>query len=158
MAISSPPPRGTVLVAVLFVVTAVGGCSGTEAPLAPVEGTVTRGGRPVAHAQVIFMADGDSKGPRAMGITDESGHFRLTLDDGKDGAPVGHHRVCVVDTTAAAERFGMAAKRLAPDKALLTKPVGKSTPIPATYGRPEETPLRADVRAGGSQTIDFQIP
>ena len=153
----APAVRRVSPLAALLVLVAVG-CSGSDAPLAPVEGTVTRNGRPVAHAQVTFMADDDTRGPRATGITDEAGRFRLATDDGKDGAPVGRHRVCVIDTTVTAERFGMVAKRLAPDKAAPVKPAGKSTPIPSAYGRPAETPLRAEVRAGASQTIDFQIP
>ncbi|MBP3955779.1 carboxypeptidase regulatory-like domain-containing protein [Gemmata sp. G18] len=167
MSTSNPAPRGSrsrsaqavrrVSPLAALLVLLAGGCSSSDTPLAPVEGTITRNGRPVAHAQVTFMVDDDGRGPRATGVTDEAGRFRLATDDGKDGCPVGRHRVCVIDTTVTAERFGMVAKRLAPDKAAPVKPAGKSTPIPPAYGRPAETPLRAEVRAG-AQTIDFQVP
>jgi hypothetical protein len=143
----------------VFLLVAACGCSKSGVTFAPVEGTVTCNGRPVSYAQVIFVVDEDNRGPRAVGITDEAGHFRLATDDGKDGAPVGRHRVCVIDTSAMAEKLGKFVKHapevpgrgVAPKKA-----VGKAA-IPPEYGRPAGTPLRAEVRPG-AQTIDFQVP
>ncbi len=152
-------PRALTLACWVLLVT-VCGCSAPETPFAPVEGTVTRNGRPVPHAQVIFFAEEDGHGPRSTAITDEAGHFRLAADDGRDGAPVGHHRVCVVDTAVVTERFGLAAKHASHEfsakAATAKKATGKAT-IPPVYGRPADTPLRAEVRSG-SQTIDVQLP
>ncbi|MBN9119614.1 MAG: carboxypeptidase regulatory-like domain-containing protein [Planctomycetes bacterium] len=149
-----PALRGAVLLVIAC------GCSGPNITFAPVEGTVTRNGKPLPRAQVIFYADEESGGPRATGLTDEAGKFRLATDDGKEGAPVGRHRVCVLDTNAAAERLGLLAKHGPPDgagKGVQPKAAGKSAPVPPEYGRPAETPLRAEVRPG-PQTLNFQIP
>ncbi|VTR95455.1 Uncharacterized protein OS=Blastopirellula marina DSM 3645 GN=DSM3645_16785 PE=4 SV=1 [Gemmata massiliana] len=148
----------TALLGVLLSAIAVG-CSGSDTKLAPVEGTVTRHGRPIPHAQVIFVAEGDAGGPRATGVTDGSGKFRLTTDDGKDGAPIGRHRVCVIDTSAITDKMGLLSKQSVPEniaKHATTKSVNKGSSIPAQYGRPTDTPLRVDVRAG-AQAIELQI-
>ena len=146
--------------AALLVAVAAGCAREPEIRFAPVEGTVTRNGKPVPRAQVVFLADGDTHGPRATGVTDDAGRYRLTADDGQNGAPVGRHRVCVIDTTLVAERLGLVAQHLpnkAAEKAPVPKVIGKPTGIPAGYGRPAETPLRAEVKPE-PQTIDFQIP
>lgn len=135
------------------------GCSGPSNTFAPVEGVVTRNGRPVPRVQVVFFADGDSRGPRATGLTDDAGRFRLVTDDGKEGAPVGQHRVCVIDASKLAGRVGLLANRGADaaNKAPQSKPTDKAAAIPPQYARPADTPLRAEVRPG-AQTINFQIP
>jgi hypothetical protein len=53
------------------------GCGRAEFMFFPVEGTVTKGGRPLHNVEVVFLADPDSGtvGPRASGITDETGHY-----------------------------------------------------------------------------------
>ncbi|VTR92767.1 Uncharacterized protein OS=Blastopirellula marina DSM 3645 GN=DSM3645_16785 PE=4 SV=1 [Gemmata massiliana] len=137
------------------------GCSGSDTTLAPVEGTVTRNGRPVPHAQVIFVAEGGTRGPRASGVTDGTGRFRLTTDDGKDGAPIGHHRVCVIDASTVIEKMGVLSKQPTPTpetiaKLASTKSTNKGSSIPAQYGRPTDTPLRIEVRPG-SQAIELQV-
>jgi hypothetical protein len=117
-----------------------GGCQrGNKWNLAPVEGTVTKDGHPLADIQVFFLADAEAgtQGPRARGITDESGHYQLRTDNGDDGAAVGWHHVCIVDPQAK------------PDT-----PEEKRR-IPSRYGRFSETPLRAQV---GSEPLVFDIP
>jgi hypothetical protein len=135
---------------------AVCGCSRPDITFAPVEGTITRNGKPVPHAQVVFMAEEGTQGPRAIGLTDDSGRFRLTRDDGKEGAPVGRHRVCVIDMTTASEKVSRRGRepagRPAPVRKATVTPV-----IPPEYSRPGDTPLRAEVKPG-QQTIDFQVP
>ena len=161
MAISDPARAAARTPWAAAVLIAACGCSGPTVTFAPVEGTVTRDGRPLARVQVIFLADGDSHGPRATGITDDAGRFRLTTDDGKTGAPVGRHRVCVIDATTAAERLGRIANGIPhgePGKESRAKtPAGKTSAVPPAYGRAEETPFRAEVRPG-AQIIDFRIP
>ncbi len=70
----------------------VAGCSGTDAPaLAPVSGTVTLKGAPLAEAQVTLVPE---KGPVAMGISDLEGKFKLKTGS-LDGAVVGSGKVAV---------------------------------------------------------------
>jgi hypothetical protein len=143
----------------VFLLVAACGCSKSGVTFAPVEGTVTCNGRPVPYAQVIFVVDTDNQGPRAVGVTDEAGHFRLATDDGKDGAPVGRHRVCVIDASTMAAKVGKMVKHApeVPGKGAPLKKATSKPAIPPEYGRPAGTPLRAEVRPG-AQTIDFQLP
>src|SRR5262245_51469786 len=76
-----------------------GGCHRSQAwNLAPVEGTVTKGGRPLQGVEVVFLADSDADtmGPRAAGRTDEAGRYRLRSDIGEDGVVVGKYRVLIL--------------------------------------------------------------
>lgn len=70
-----------------------GGCS-AKVPLAEVGGTVTRAGKPQAKVWVRFApAEG---GRPAEGRTDGEGRFRLDYSRGRQGAPLGKHRVMVL--------------------------------------------------------------
>src|SRR5262245_20110563 len=92
---------------VLALTTAAGGCQQRPTlDLAPVEGTVSKGGRPLANIEVVFLADADTEtqGPRASGITDKAGHYRLRSHNGDDGVVVGKHRVLVVDFEVAMKK------------------------------------------------------
>jgi hypothetical protein len=147
-----------------------GGCQRRQTwNLAPVEGAVTKGGRPLANVQVIFLADVEAgtQGPRASGRTDEVGYYRLRTDNGGDGAVVGQYRVCIHD-----------AHRLQPGQALPRRPskeaatlkkaqeeqewsrfkekASASPRVPPAYGRPNETPLRVEVQPG-RQVIDLEV-
>ena len=147
----------------LLLAPGAGGCV-PEVPLAPVEGVVTKAGKPVAKVEVIFMTDGGTAGPRARATTDAQGRYQLRTDTGMEGAPVGPHRVCLIDQAHAAEQtlaagiMNASTKMLQNAKAdkLGGRPVAQSR-IPPQYGRPAETPLRADVQRG-PQTVNFEIP
>lgn len=150
----------------LLLVAGACGC-GRGPEFAPVEGAITRGGRPLTKVEVLFYADGDTRGPLAAGLTDDQGRYRLRTETGADGAVVGRYRVCVNDRSVM-PGFGMpipvapgVAKSLPPEIAKPHKQAdGKkaATPrIPPQYSRFAETPLRAEVTPGGS-TIDLQIP
>ena len=59
----------------------VAGCGGQEYPLAPVAGSVTLDGKPLANIHVTFLpqAKGKSRnaGPASCGVTDAEGRFIL---------------------------------------------------------------------------------
>jgi hypothetical protein len=148
-------PRSISRVALLGVLAALaaaaGGCRrGPTWNLAPVEGTVSKGGRPLASVRLVFLADAGTVGPRAAGITDDAGHYRLRTDHGEDGAVVGKHRVVILE----AERLpsAQARRRDGPLKKAADGPLG-----PPQYRRFDQTPLRAEVHPG-PQTLDFDIP
>jgi hypothetical protein len=132
-----------------------------------VEGIVTKGGRPLANVQVIFLADVEAgtQGPRASGLTDEAGHYRLRTDAGDDGAAVGTYRVCLHDThRVALQSFGRLRKEASNAEGIqkkvkeFNKEAGSPSPrVPPNYGRPNDTPLRAEVHPG-PQTRDFDVP
>lgn len=76
------------------------GCGGGDArlPVHPVEGVITRGGKPLANALValhpkVKPAKGDSIAPN--GQTDENGVFKVSTYDANDGAPEGEYAVTV---------------------------------------------------------------
>jgi hypothetical protein len=156
-----------------LVAAAAGGCQrGPTWKLAPVEGTVTKGGRPLAHIQVIFVADLDAgtQGPQARGITDKTGHYRLRTNNGDNGAVVGKHRVVILDLEARMKGLFLrtsrrpqpkATARLSPENAKSLEvqlKLGAEVPqVPPRYGRFNETPLRVEVHPG-PQTLSFDIP
>jgi hypothetical protein len=75
----------------------IAGCSNEPYRVAPVSGTVTLDGKPVAQVAVMFqpMAEGTpNPGPGSFGITDADGRYSLKLV-GKEspGGVVGKHKV-----------------------------------------------------------------
>jgi len=156
----------------LALVAAAGGCQRRQTwDLAPVEGAVTKGGRPLANVQVIFLADVEAgtQGPRASGITDAAGHYRLRTDNGEDGATVGKYRVVLLDPTVSKGRVERAPRRPQPKEATQRLPpenaprlqnqrnkAEDSRMLLLRYGRFNETPLRVEVRTG-PQGIDLDV-
>ncbi len=86
------------------------GCGAGDYDLAPVSGTVTLDGKPVAGARVIFEPQRSgqealSAGPGSDGITDDDGRYSLrTTADGQRGAVVGNHSVTISTFHAEADR------------------------------------------------------
>jgi hypothetical protein len=115
-----------------------GGCSRNPQTYV-VSGTVSYRGKPLGNAGVTFVPH---YGRPAMAITDAHGRFRLRTYDLADGAVLGEHAVCV-----------MKSETPAPDAAH-PYPCGRLL-VPARYGNPLKTPLRATVTAGGPN--DFQL-
>jgi hypothetical protein len=153
-----------VLVLGVLAVTA-GGCGRTEFTFHPVEGTVTKGGRPLGNIEVVFLADPDAGtvGPRAAGRTDAAGHYRLRTDNGDDGAVAGKHLVLILDVEIRTGRMGRSpqpkdAARLPPELAKHLKEPPKTTAdeprVPPRYASITETPLRAEV---GREPLVFDI-
>jgi hypothetical protein len=144
----------------LAVAAAAGGCQrGSTWNLTPVAGTVTKEGHPLAHVQVIFLADVEAgtQGPRASGFTDQKGHYRLR-NDNDDGTVVGKHRVLVLVPKARREpmkRLGSGSQPKQAAQFLLED--GKrpnEQQVPPRYGSIKETPLRAEV---GAEPMVFDI-
>lgn len=74
------------------------GC-GTDLPLAPVSGTVTFEGQPLAGASITTQpigVDSNSPGSGSFGQTDDQGRFELELvKPAVKGAIIGEHRVII---------------------------------------------------------------
>ena len=73
------------------------GCGHRDASLAEVRGDVTFCGQP-AIAEVLFeplAESGQSSGRASSATTDDSGQFRMMLDDTQAGAKIGRHRITI---------------------------------------------------------------
>jgi hypothetical protein len=120
------------------------GCGGPdhELVLAPVSGTVTYNGEPLADAMVAF--DPEEGGRIASGKTDEDGRYRLTTVEGYDGAIVGRHGVTVV--------------KVAPTPAPhISDPDAGKPLIPEKYFDASTSELTAEVVEGENNVFDFEL-
>jgi hypothetical protein len=161
--------RRTILCGLLALAAAAEGCQrGKPWDLVPVEGTVTKNGRPLANIEVVFLADADAgtRGPRTSGTTDEAGRYRLRTDGGDTGAVVGKHRVILRDFEATRKQLVRSFRdkqrrepvRPSPEMAKRLEEELKNSAdaprVPPRYERIDETPLRADV---GHDPVTFNI-
>jgi len=110
----------------------LGGCGESGPQLAPVSGTVTLDGQPLATADVLFQPEEAMKSP-SVGQTDAAGHFVLAYKRGVLGAVVGPHTV-----------------RISVSRELVRNPPN----IPARYDAQSE--LRSDVKRGDN-TFEFNL-
>jgi hypothetical protein len=130
------------------------GCGGSGPVVVPVQGTVTREGKPLAGAAVMFLPA--AGGRPATGVTDQAGVFHLQTFKPLDGALLGEHRVSValpeagsgpgVQTDGGVSVSGSSGKAVA-----IPMPTGFER-----YARPEESGLTATV-TGAGQTFAFDL-
>ena len=132
----------------MLVVTAAG-CGSSPYDFAPVSGTVTLDGQPVAGARVIFEPQRSGKealeaGPGSDGKTDEDGRYTLaTTDAGETGAVVGPHTVMISTYQAEIDRTRDSSR------------VVRKEEIPARYLEPGA--LTFEVLPEGSDQADFAL-
>jgi hypothetical protein len=124
--------------------------------MADVSGTITLKGKPLANAEVHFVA-GKTAG---FGVTDENGRYQLVR-----GAPVGECKVYfkVVPQGGDVSRIDMSipgmdeeqakAMRMGQGKSFATK----KPLLPPEYTDPEKTKLTFNVPPGGTKEADFKL-
>jgi hypothetical protein len=131
--------REIAFVAAAFIVAAVGGCKkGPATPaLVEVEGTIRLDGQPLKHVTVTFSPV-ERPQRTAIGVTDDSGHYRLTCE-GKPGACPGEHLVTI--------REGPLPQNISKSKSDVTKYIESlgGRPLPRKYMNLVDTPLTANV-------------
>ncbi len=66
------------------------GCGESGPEIAPVEGTITLDGKPLANASVVFVPE---NGRPAGGTTNSAGKYVLTFSEGREGAMPGKNKV-----------------------------------------------------------------
>jgi len=127
---------------------AASGCGG-HGKIAPVSGTVTLNGKPVADVAVTFqpmLVDGNiNPGPSAFGVTGPDGRYtaKLVTTEEAKGATVGKNQV----------RF---SAYVPVDPNYDGPPKAKPTvQIPARYW--SDSKIEFDVPAGGTSSADFQL-
>ena len=115
---------------------------------APVSGTVTMNGKPLAGALVIFSPiakEGSiDAGPGSSGKTNDKGEYTLTSDTGGTGAFVGKHRVSV---SLMNPGTGESDDRRRPGQLV--------NQVPVKYNG--KTELTYKVPAGGTDKADFAL-
>jgi len=84
----------------VFFTAGLSGCGGTTVAeslpeTAPVSGVVTLNGKPIMSATVTFVPMGATKGVECVGVTDDSGKYKLQQIRGAEGAPAGEYRVVI---------------------------------------------------------------
>lgn len=135
-------PRAGLAHAAAFVALALAaGCGQGGPATAPVVGTVTLDGRPLAGALVLFQP---SQGVPARGITDDDGGFSLTTFASGDGALVGPHRVAVSKFTIS----GVQADASGVSGPVAPGGVKQTWITPQKYASPAESGLEVEVARG----------
>jgi len=134
------------------------GC-GQEAPPATVEGTLRMNGKPLDNCLITFLPEPgqEAAGPHSTGLTDQRGYYRLRLDDQREGASVGWHRVTVEDLSVSTgvRRRDHGTVDEQTDETTPPPPVRHSR-VPARYNSPKDTPLRKEVKPG-RQVVDLDV-
>jgi hypothetical protein len=108
----------------------------------PVDGTLTRGGKPLASFAVTFLP---TEGRHSVGFTDANGHFVLAYTMNQKGALRGKHKVFVQYNSGEASYDQ-------PSKA------GRPSDLRAIhekYGSAEATPL--EVQIDGPKTVELKL-
>jgi hypothetical protein len=119
-------------------------CGIGHKPVYPVRGEVRVNGQIPVHAQVAFFPVNDTADDAVhpAGRVDDQGRFTLTSYAKGDGAPEGEYRVTVA--------WFLASGRPNDDSPPLNY-------LPASYARPDSTPLHAVVSKGGVQLQPFEL-
>jgi hypothetical protein len=127
------------------------GCS-SGPTYAPVEGTVSKGGKPLANVRVEFWPE--SPGMKSTAVTNADGRYTLKSEDSQQtGAIVGSHRVVLKDLDLYGDQFlGRKAENIADLSG------GKKQRFTKAYGEAATTQLKKTVVAGQMNTIDLDVP
>jgi hypothetical protein len=129
------------LVSVLALAALSCGDGETRKPVYPVRGQLFADGKPAAGAYALFhpASDADPHATRPHGQVDQDGTFVLSTYGANDGAPVGDYIVT------------LEWRKTVPGHG----PRGPSL-LPAEYGTPKESPLRASVKAESNNLPPFE--
>jgi len=128
-------PFSRLVAAGLMLLFAAGGCGKPE--MGRVSGRITKNGKPVAGLTVIFYTPNR---PVAQGMTDADGRYTLSTRRLNDGAYAGRQKVAVQTS-------------FNPDGS----PLSQHGELAPNIGDLATTPLEAEVKAGTSNTCDFDL-
>lgn len=132
------------------------GCTQTPdgPPLVPAAGTVALDGKPLPAADILFIAQGDTKGNGAVARTGTDGKFELVQADNRSrkGIPIGEYKVIL-------------SKLVKPDgtdyipdpNAGPIDTGGFKELLPAVYTEQERSKLTATIPPEGTQTLEFKL-
>jgi hypothetical protein len=137
-----------------------GGCNTDgRRPVAPVSGTVTYDGNPVAGATVIFLSN--SGEPAATGITAADGTFRLSTYGEADGAVPGSYAVTVTKLEGGASNEAGAPFDPVADMEAAARNTAPPPParhlLPEKYAAAVSSPLKFTVEAAGGNRFAIEL-
>jgi hypothetical protein len=107
------------------------GCGPDGPKIVKVEGTVTRGGKPVPNIALTMTPI--AGGRPSWGMADESGKFKMQYTIDQDGAIVGKHRVSVEFPPSSPQEendLAMGKKQRSKDQREIAKKYGDSATSP----------------------------
>lgn len=156
-------------IGVFLLLAFLAGCSGggdgykPRAKTYKVTGKVTFLGSPLIGASVAFSPTGDQ--PVAVGMTDDNGEFTLMTYKAKDGAAAGDYQVAVMLVDSGDESASPEIAHAPNQESYVPvdthklansgKKAGRA--LPAKYGDPKKSPLKATVEAGTTNEFEFDI-
>lgn len=138
------------LFAVMFLSIIVGGCGSGGPAMAPVSGTVTLKGKPVTKGTIIFESSGNRP---STGKIQDGKIVEVTTFETGDGVPIGSHNVAInITAEASSAVVANPGETAARDRNYM----GGASLIPAKFGDPTTSGLKADVVAGENE-LKFDI-
>ena len=146
-----------ILALALCVLPGCGGGGPDRPTMAPVSGTVTLDGKPLAGANIRFFSE-DQSAETATGVTDGEGKFQLTTYNTNDGAVPGAYKVAVsmIQSGQAGNVPETEPDALNPPPAEMAEPDSGESSIPPQYLSPDTSPLKQTVMEGPNEfTIEL---
>ena len=115
-------------------------------------------GKPLDNCLITFLPEPgqETTGSHSTGLTDRDGHYRLRLDDQREGASLGWHRVTVQDLSVSTGVLRRDHGTIDDETHEATPPPVRRSRVPARYSLPKDTPLREETKPG-RQVIDLDV-
>jgi hypothetical protein len=139
------------------------GCS-ESLPVAPVSGTITFEGRPLAGAGITtqpIARDSPNPGAGSFGVTDEEGRYELELvKPARKGAIIGEHRVMIEKPARPAAKGPSNVSVEGDVQVWVDDPRSNSNRAPAKDDWPHrftDGSLRLTVPPDGTDSADFHL-
>lgn len=134
------------------------GCSqsSNQKPVYPVNGHVTFEGKPVTRATILFASvDGGDRALQPNATTDEQGNYTLTSYKSNDGAPEGEFIVSIFWPGPRSKKSSSPSPD--PEEESEKNLLGPDR-LKGRYYPLLKSPLRATVKQGQNNVLDFALP
>jgi hypothetical protein len=123
----------------------------------PVRGTIRLEGKAMpGGGSIAFIPMEHQKGKTAGGEIRENGTYELSTYSNGDGSMAGYFRVVIIQATATEPHASIPDGQPVPKEGLQGMTVAIEDQIPAAYGDPSKSPLRATVEPT-SNVLNFDL-
>jgi hypothetical protein len=142
----------------ISLVAVVAGCNNSDRqPVYPVRGTIRLEGNAMpGGGSIAFIPMEKQKGKTAGGEIRENGTYELTTYSVGDGSMAGYFRVVITQSTAMEPREAPPDGQPLPEGGMQGIAISPDDHIPAAYGDPGKSPLRATVEPS-SNVLNFDL-